>query len=182
MNKERYLLLDLDGVLFNSELLANNIRGHKKGEVFKSDMAPRINFKAFQLEELVYPDVVEVLETLQKRGATLLLFSEGDKEGQLYKLRELSGLGEFFPQERRFIYEDKKKVELIAEVLDSTLAGVDIWAVDDKPEALKSIKECDESINTVLMCQGSHWKKALSNFEPDYKVRNLTELERILSE
>lgn len=178
-NKQKYLIFDFDWTLFNNQSIWDEVVKHSVGSmVFTLKIAQKIDWSKINSKDLVYPEVFEVLENYQDKSYTLFLFSEGDIKGQLYKLK-LSKLGKFFPKKQRFIFS-QNKMEKFNHLLKKISSNSEIWLFDDKPSKLKAAKNLDKRIKTVLVCHGPWWQTKVANFRPDYKIKNLKELEGIL--
>ncbi|GAG08511.1 unnamed protein product [marine sediment metagenome] len=163
-NKLNYLIFDLDRILYNTD--------------FSFKITQEQGIEKINLNKLVYPGVFEALARWQKKNYFLILFSEGDIKGQLFKLK-FSGLGKFFSKDKRFIFENKKEKEL-PKILKKIPKEAKVWLFDDKPSKLKSAKDINRKIKVVLVCHGPWWKTKIPGFKPDYKIKNLKELEGIL--
>lgn len=173
-----YLIFDLDRVLFDTDFLINkNITD--ENEIFTLKNAKRVKSSNINPQDLVYPEVIKVLTILQKKSFSLFLFSEGDIKGQLFKIK-YSGIDKFFPKEKMFVYSEEKEREFPKLLRNISKEVSRIWYFDDKPSKLKAVESLDSRIKTVLVCRGPWWKIKIAGFEPDYKIKDLTEIEEIL--
>lgn len=178
-----YLIFDLDRVLFDTgELIKileeKGIKVKDQVGAFNLKIAKKVDWPRINTENLVYPGIFKLLSDLKKNDYCLYLLSEGNIEGQLFKLRA-SGLDKFFPPAKRFIFENEKEKK-VAQILKKIPKKAEIWLFDDKPSKLKIVKDSDERIQTVLVCRGLWWQTKIPGFKPDYKIKDLTEIEEIL--
>lgn len=65
----------------------------------------------YDFEPELYPGAMETLETLRDSGYGMYLYTGGDFEIQTRKILK-AGLADFFPEERRFIFEYKNALTL----------------------------------------------------------------------
>lgn len=177
------LIFDLDNTLFNTGFLVQ--AAGKQGVVMKrgvggfdTALVKKINWQAINSQGLVFDQVFEILTSFQKKGYNLFLFSDGDREGQLFKL-EFSGLDKFFSSEKRYIFEKDKEKE-ISQILEKIPSNAEIWYFDDKQYKLESVKRTNGKIKTVLVCQGPWWQTEIPGFEPDYKIKEFKEARKII--
>lgn len=176
----KYLIFDLDRTLFDTGTLINRMEKPAKETVgaFTLEIAERVNWNKIKPRDLVYPEVFKVLSSFQKKGYILYLWSDGDIEGQIFKLK-FTGLDKFFSKDKRFIFE-KDKEKKIPQILKKIPQKAEIWLFDDKPTKLRDSKILAPRIKTVLSCRGPWWQTEVVNFEPDYKIKDLKDLKEIL--
>ena len=171
--KKKLIIFDLDRVLFNTGFLVNQIKDYKVGMRFSLSHAKKINPTSISSAQLCFPEVISVLENLQKKNWELWLFSEGYQAGQEWKLKQ-ADLERFFPRSKRFIFF--KKEPALIKFIPKVKKLEQIFIVDDKSTVLKKAKGVIPGIKTVLMCRGPFWKTKVANFKSDYKIKDLTEL------
>lgn len=173
------LLLDLDRVLFDTDTLLGATGDKESLGVFTLEKAKTVNWKKVSPEKLLYPEVKKVLLTLEKLDWELVLWSEGEIAGQLFKIK-YTGLGKIFPKKKRLLFDDKAKhFNDIWEKFGTDWSNC--WLVDDKPAVLQLAKRLKPAIKTVLMCRGPWWKIKVAGFKPDHKISNLRELLKLIS-
>jgi len=171
--KKKLIIFDLDRVLFNTGFLVDQIKDYKVGMRFSLSHAKKINLTSISSGQLCFPEVISVLEDLKIKNWELWLFTEGYQGGQEWKLKN-TDLERFFPRSKRFIYY--KKEPALIKFVPKVKKFEQVFIVDDKPTVLKKAKGVIPGINTVLICRGPFWKTRVANFNPDYKINNLTEL------
>jgi FMN phosphatase YigB (HAD superfamily) len=93
----------------------------------------------------IFPEVVETLSELRRRGHTLILLTFGDQEFQKQKITA-SGIAHFF-DEIIVTNEDK------GEVLARDTEGEQIVFVDDKVEFMERLQANLPSVITFHMCR-----------------------------
>jgi hypothetical protein len=176
MSLKKYLIFDFDWVLFNNQPIWQEVVDLSEGNnmIFTPKLAEKIDWQKINIKDLVYPHVFDLLDKAQKKGYQLLLFSEGNIDGQLYKLK-ISQLDRFFPAKQRFIFSSKK-IEQIAKVLENIPDQSIVWYLDDKPSYLRDVKKKHKKVKTVLVCQGPWWQYKTPGFKPDYKIKRVAEL------
>jgi len=173
MKKKKLIIFDLDRVLFNTGFIVEQIKEYKVGMRFSLSHAKKINLTSLSSGRLCFPEVISVLEDLQKKNWELWLFTEGYQTGQEWKLK-YAKLERFFPKSKRFIYF--KKEPALIKFVPKIKRFEQAFIVDDKPTVLKKAKRVIPNIKTVLVCRGPFWKTKVANFNPDYKINNLNEL------
>lgn len=129
------------------------------------------------IKNSLYPDVEDVLKQLSDRGIILGIFSHGEQSLQKNKI---AGLSEVF--EEKYIHiNDVDKLKEIPSVLKRN-RDKKIYIIDDLPGVLRSFKEQNSYVTTILIDRrGLYKEKSLQDiFYLDYTIANLQEMLTIL--
>jgi len=137
----------------------------------------RSNFEKIlnKANKFLYSDVEPFLKKVCNKF-DLYLVSYGDKNFQKKKI-EKSGITKFF--KKIVITTDINKSSTLKKFLRKNEKAV---FVDDNPEALSTTKEKFPQVITIRMNRGEgKYKKEKNNKNIDFCVKNLKEIEKILS-
>jgi FMN phosphatase YigB (HAD superfamily) len=136
------------------------------------------HFKATNLLEFrAYDEVPDVLATLSK--TTILgIFSEGEEEFQIMKLKK-TNIYDFFDKDHIYVEILKKaKIKLISE----KYVGASVWVIDDKLPILALMKSALPMAKTVWIRRGEYAmnQKPVDGFNPDVEIDTLSELRKLI--
>ena len=149
------ILFDIDYTLFDTSLFKNS------------------KLSQFAL----YEEVFSVLNYLSK-NSILGIFSEGDKDLQVRKLKE-TGIENLLNKDHIHISENKENLinEIVKNYKDSTLV-----IIDDKLDILFKIKKLLPSSKVVWVKRGVYAEnqKPIPDFSPDFIIDNLNEIKQLL--
>lgn len=127
----KYLLLDFDRTLFNTELFYNSIELQ-----YIAGMQRFPN--GFDFRKFLYDDSVIFLTKARSLGWKLILLTYGQREVQEYKVHA-SGIDEYFDQ--LFYVENGTKVDAILPIFQNVLANnTRIVFIDDTTRHLTDFK------------------------------------------
>jgi len=182
MVKLGLILFDFDRVLFDTGYLLKKLGLYRKRDErvggFTLRQAQKINWQKIGIENLIYPEVKQVLSYFSHHDWDMAIFSEGEVAGQRFKIK-ITGLDKIFLKQFQLVYRNKK-IALPRLLKELKPRWGQIWIVDDKPEILKIAKKVLPTIKTVLVCRGPWWQVKVSGFAPDFKIKNLNDLRRII--
>lgn len=153
---KKIILFDIDYTLFNTDILKKS------------------NLSEFKL----YDESINVLENLSKY-ATLGIFSQGDTDFQMRKLRK-SKIIEHFLKENIHIVSDK---HLSIQYILDKYVHEQMYLVDDKLFVLQAAKAYMPSIYTIWIRRGQYAEKQkpIEGFTPDLAINTLDELQSIFN-
>lgn len=129
-------------------------------------------------EEALDKESRELFTRLQEKGVQICLLSTGDTRHQKAKVRSLIS---FINEEGYHIFQDKlSSLKTVLEMYST----FQLYIVDDLPEVLKKAKEIDPTIKTIWMSGKKIFEEQVlaSNFRPDWTIKNIKEIYRIVSE
>lgn len=136
------------------------------------------HFKETKLKEFrLYDEVEKVLTDLSK-GFVLGIFSEGETDLQIEKLKKTK-IYRFFQPDHIYIEILKKdKIQSISRKYRETF----IYMVDDKLPILKLMKQALPNATTIWIKRGEYAMKqqSIPGFTPESSVENLLDILRIV--
>ena len=138
-------------------------------QVLKSTMSEK-------LKTFLFPDTLDFLEVLKKKGLPLILFSLGDPEFQYLKLKGC-GIEHYF--DRVFMTSDPKK-----DVMNELLKNVheqEVWFINDKVEETVEICDTFPQIKAILkISTNSTMQEYVDSSLPFFKT--LAEINKYIEE
>jgi len=153
------------------------MKGSKKIVLFDIDntLFNTLEFKKSNLTKFsLYEEVLDVLVELSK-NVDLGIFSEGVIAFQEKKLQQ-TNIEKYFLKEHVHIVPEK--IAAIEMLVEKYKNGNELYLIDDKLEALFSVKKHFPSVFTIWIKRGEYapFQEPLKNFSPDAEVEKLQEV------
>lgn len=168
--KEAYIKLREINV-FHPKRFAEILQKHIN-KIIDTDKVIRIIEDPTLLASCIYSDVYETLLALQKDNIQLAVFSTGDRDLQLGKIRAVNS---FFQEKDIHIYE-LKDIE-IPQLLEQ-YEEKDIYVIDDHVRVLAQFAKQHIASVRILIVRPSvgYHSEDNDNFIPEYRINELSEV------
>lgn len=162
------------GYFHPKHFLQNLLRSAKRPVTV--EQLENIFWNGFFYDSSIYPEVVEVFNTLKEMHIKIGIFSTGDPFHQRQKIASIS---HFIKHENIHIFTNKIP-ELIT-VLQGYKA-YKVFVADDLRIVLSAIEKFDKNITTIWV---KHTKKfeqseTIDNFQPDREISTISEIIEII--
>lgn len=174
IGKEAYKNLRAVDV-FSPNKYANMLRDYLHKNINTEKVVKLIEDPAL-LASCIYPDVRSTLEKLAKENITLAIFSTGDKDLQLRKVRSI---GPYFQENDIHIYLLK---DIEVPTLVSQYKNSNMYVIDDHVRVLAQFAKQEIPSVKIWIDRPSveHFSKDNDLVTPDYRITTIAEIVDIL--
>lgn len=130
---------------------------------------------------LLYSDVIQFLDEATTEGYEIILFSEGDYEGQVFKIKLTGIQSKYYPNYKKQIYTDK--MTNFPAIISALPPNTRLLLFDDKLSILQKASQIASQypqidLLTVWVNRSDNSIQTIDNFSPDITISTLLEIEK----